>query len=73
MLSEELGLTVMLVTHDLDTLAALSTRVAVLAEQHIVAYGSTDEIMHIDHPFIRNFFLSERSVRALQHSGLVPV
>jgi len=61
------------VTHDLDTLAALSTRVAVLAEQHIVAYGSTDEIMHIDHPFIRNFFLSERSVRALQHSGHVPV
>jgi energy-coupling factor transporter ATP-binding protein EcfA2 len=43
MLSEELGLTVMLVTHDLDTLAALSTRVAVLAEQRILAYGTTDE------------------------------
>ncbi len=69
MLGEELGLTVMLVTHDLDTLAALSTRVAVLAEQRILAYGTTDEIMHIDHPFIRNFFLSERSVRALQHAG----
>jgi phospholipid/cholesterol/gamma-HCH transport system ATP-binding protein len=69
MLSEELGLTVMLVTHDLDTLAALSTRVAVLAEQRILAYGTAEEIMHIDHPFIRNFFLSERSVRALQHSG----
>jgi len=70
MLGQELGLTVMLVTHDLDTLAALSTRVAVLAEQRILAYGTTEEIMHIDHPFIRNFFLSERSVRALQHSGL---
>ena len=69
MLSEELGLTVMLVTHDLDTLAALSTRVAVLAEQRILAYGLAEEIMHIDHPFIRNFFLSERSVRALHHSG----
>jgi hypothetical protein len=68
MLGEELGLTVMLVTHDLDTLAALSTKVAVLAEQRILAYGSIDEIMHIDHPFIRNFFLSERSVRALQNS-----
>ena len=73
MLSEELGLTVMLVTHDLDTLAALSTRVAVLAEQRILAYGTTDEIMRIDHPFIRNFFLSERSVRALQHSGFAPL
>ena len=65
MLGEELGLTVVLVTHDLDTLAALSTRVAVLAEQRIVAYGSIDEVIHIDHPFIRNFFLSDRSLRAL--------
>lgn len=69
MLSQELGLTVMLVTHDLDTLAALSTRVAVLAEQRILAYGTTEEIMNFDHPFIRNFFLSERSVRALQNFG----
>jgi phospholipid/cholesterol/gamma-HCH transport system ATP-binding protein len=60
----------MLVTHDLDTLAALSTRVAVLAEQRILAYGTIDEIMHFDHPFVRNFFLSERSVRALHNSGL---
>jgi phospholipid/cholesterol/gamma-HCH transport system ATP-binding protein len=40
----------------------------VLAEQRILAYGTTDEIIQIDHPFIRNFFLSERSVRALQNS-----
>jgi phospholipid/cholesterol/gamma-HCH transport system ATP-binding protein len=68
MLGEELGLTVVLVTHDLDTLAALATRVAVLAEQHILAYGSIDDIMRIDHPFIRNFFHSERSQRALAHA-----
>jgi len=73
MLGEELGLTVVLVTHDLDTLAALSTKVAVLAEHRILAYGTTDEIIGIDHPFIRNFFLSDRSVRALQNSGLVAV
>jgi phospholipid/cholesterol/gamma-HCH transport system ATP-binding protein len=68
MLGEELDLTVVLVTHDLDTLAALATRVAVLAEQHILAYGSIDDIMRIDHPFIRNFFHSERSQRALAHA-----
>lgn len=73
MLGRELGLTVVLVTHDLDTLAALSTRVAVLSEQRILAYGTIDEIIKIDHPFIRNFFLSDRSVRALQSSGLVPL
>ena len=68
-LSAELGLTVVLVTHDLDTLAALSTRIAVLAEQRIVAYGSMQDIMKIDHPFIQNFFHSERSMRALQNVG----
>ncbi len=72
MLGEELGLTVVLVTHDLDTLAALSTRVAVLADQRILAYGTTDEIIRNDHPFIRNFFLSERSMRALQNTGIIP-
>jgi phospholipid/cholesterol/gamma-HCH transport system ATP-binding protein len=66
-LGEDLGLTVVLVTHDLDTLAGLSTRVAVLAEQHILAYDTIDAVVRIDHPFIRNFFLSERSVRALEN------
>lgn len=65
-LDRELGLTVVLVTHDLDTLAALTTQVAVLADQRILAYAGLEEIMAIDHPFIRNFFLSERSRRALE-------
>ena len=67
MLGEELGLTVVLVTHDLDTLAALATRVAVLAEHQILAYDSVEQVIRVDHPFIRNFFLSERSARALQN------
>jgi phospholipid/cholesterol/gamma-HCH transport system ATP-binding protein len=67
MLGEQLGLTVMLVTHDLDTLAALASRVAVLAEQRILALGTIDDIMQVDHPFIRNFFCCDRSQRALQN------
>ena len=67
-LGEELGLTVVLVTHDLDTLAALAARVAVLADHRILAMGSIEEIMNLDHPFIRNFFLSDRSRRALENS-----
>lgn len=70
MLGEELGLTVLLVTHDLDTLATLATRVAVLADQRILAYGTVDEIMHLDHPFIHNFFQSERGQRALAHANV---
>ncbi|GAB2181663.1 ATP-binding cassette domain-containing protein [Denitratisoma sp. agr-D3] len=59
-LDKELGLTVLLVTHDLETLTALESKVAVLAEQHIVALGDIDEVAAMDHPFIRNFFHSER-------------
>lgn len=67
-LGQALGLTVVLVTHDLDTLAALSTKVAVLAEQRILVYGDMQEVMQVDHPFIHNFFHSERGARALQRA-----
>lgn len=65
-LGRELGLTVVFVTHDLESMAELATRVAVLAEQRILAIGSVEEILGLDHPFIRNFFFSERSQRILK-------
>lgn len=40
MLQKQLGFTVVMVTHDLDTLAGLATRVAVVGEQRIIAHGS---------------------------------
>lgn len=64
-LQQQLGFTVVLVTHDLDTLAALSSRIAVLAERRILAFGTLDEIMAVNDPFIERFFLSERSQKAL--------
>ncbi|RMX07778.1 ATP-binding cassette domain-containing protein [Corticibacter populi] len=62
----ELGLTVVMVTHDLDTLYALSTRVAVLAEKRVIVVGTPDEVVHFKHPFIEQFFLGERGLRALE-------
>ena len=64
-LHRELNLTVVMVTHDLDTLVALSTRVAVLCEQRLVVVGTLDEVVAHDHPFICNFFMGERGRRAL--------
>jgi phospholipid/cholesterol/gamma-HCH transport system ATP-binding protein len=55
-LHRQLGLTVVFVSHDVDTIAALAQRVAVLAEQRILAQGSTKDVMAMDHPFILNFF-----------------
>lgn len=65
-LHQALNLTVVFVTHDLDTLAALANRLAVLAEGRILATGSLDEVVQVDHPFIQRFFLSERSMHALR-------
>ncbi len=65
-LRRELGLTVVMVTHDLDTLVALSDRVAVLCEQRLVVVGTLNEVIANTHPFICNFFLGERGRRALE-------
>jgi len=56
MLQEELHLTVFMVTHDLDTLTSLATRVAALAEQRVIAEGSLAEVMAHPHPFLQGFF-----------------
>ncbi|MDY7576629.1 ABC transporter ATP-binding protein [Actimicrobium sp. CCI2.3] len=65
-LREAMQLTVVMVTHDLDTLLALATRIAVLADKHLIAYGSAQEVIALPHPFIEQFFLGERGRRALQ-------
>ena len=60
-----LGLTVIMVTHDLDTLFALSTRVAVLADKKVIVTGPPHEVAHFSHPFIEHFFMGERGQRAM--------
>jgi phospholipid/cholesterol/gamma-HCH transport system ATP-binding protein len=64
-LHQELGLTVVMVTHDLDTLFELSTRVAVLADQKVITTGRPLQVMQYQHPFIKKFFLGERGQRAM--------
>jgi phospholipid/cholesterol/gamma-HCH transport system ATP-binding protein len=66
MLQNELGFTVVMVTHDLDTLAGLATQMAVLADQRIVACGTPEQVVAVDHPFIRKFFCSERAASVMQ-------
>ena len=68
-LRRELTLTIVMATHDLDTLAALSDRVAVLADQRLLALGSLQEVMSTKHPFISKFFLGDRGKKALSSNG----
>lgn len=64
-LHRELGLTVVLVTHDLDTLAAMASKVAVLADGRIISYAPLEQTLEVDHPFIARFFHGEYGRRAL--------
>ena len=69
-LHRALGLTVVMVTHDLDTMVALSTRVAVIADRTVIVAAPVEEVAGFDHPFIREYFLGLRGRLALQ--GLSP-
>ena len=65
-LHHELGLTVVMVTHDLDTLFEISTTVAVLADQRVLINAPVREVIAVPHPFIKKFFLGERAQRAIE-------
>ncbi|MFV0299126.1 MAG: ABC transporter ATP-binding protein [Hyphomicrobiaceae bacterium] len=63
-LQRTLGLTVYMVTHDLDSLFAICDRVAVLAEGQIYQTGSPEELQaHPAHPWIKEYFQGERGSR----------
>jgi phospholipid/cholesterol/gamma-HCH transport system ATP-binding protein len=65
-LHAELGLTVVMVTHDLDTLFELSTGVAVVADKHVLVHAGVREVLAYAHPFVRDFFLGGRGHRAME-------
>jgi phospholipid/cholesterol/gamma-HCH transport system ATP-binding protein len=65
-LRDAMQFTVVMVTHDLDTLLALASRIAVLADRKVVAFGTAEEVIAVKHPFIEQFFLGGRGRRALQ-------
>jgi len=65
-LHRDLELTVIMVTHDLDTLFELSTRIAVLADKRVIVEGPPREVIAFQHPFVHDFFLGERGQRAME-------
>ena len=64
-LHKSMALTVVMVTHDLDTLHELSTRIAVLADQKVIICAAPREVVAFKHPFIQEFFLGPRGQRAM--------
>jgi phospholipid/cholesterol/gamma-HCH transport system ATP-binding protein len=60
-LSRSLGLTVFLVTHDLDTLHATCDRIAVLAERRVLVTGTMQHMLDVDHPWVHEYFHGPRA------------
>jgi phospholipid/cholesterol/gamma-HCH transport system ATP-binding protein len=62
-LHDNLDLTIMMITHDVDSLFNICDRIAVLVDGGVVA-GSVEDVVESDHPWIRNYFGVPRALRA---------
>ncbi len=60
-LQQALGLTVFLITHDLDTLYAICDRVAVLADRRVIVCAPIGEVERYDHPWVQEYFHGPRA------------
>jgi phospholipid/cholesterol/gamma-HCH transport system ATP-binding protein len=69
-LKQWLGLTVVMVTHDLDSLWLVADRVAVLAERRVIAVAPMAELAKLDHPAVRVYFEGPRARAAQPKSAL---
>ncbi len=67
-LKESLGLTIMMVTHDLDLLWRVADRVAVLGENRVLGIGTMEELARAEHPLIREYFYGPRGRAAREQS-----
>lgn len=60
-LQRTLGLTVYMVTHDLDSLHAICDRIAVLSEGKVIVEGTMETMLACDHPWVKEYFRGKRS------------
>jgi phospholipid/cholesterol/gamma-HCH transport system ATP-binding protein len=68
-LSRSLGLTVFLVTHDLDTLNAICDRIAVLADHKVLATGTLEDMLRVNDPWVQEYFHGPRARAAFKPSS----
>lgn len=60
-LTESLGLTVFMVTHDLDSLYTVCDRIAVVADQRILVVDNLEAVLNFDHPWVQSYFHGPRA------------
>ena len=67
------GLTIVMITHDLDLLWQVADRVAVLAEGRVQGIGSMQELSTVDNPAIKSFFAGSRGRAANEQAGSMKI
>lgn len=66
-LRHTMNLTILIVTHDLDTLATVPDRIAFLGEKRVLQVGTLAELLRSDHPLIQAYFNNARAKRTFAH------
>jgi phospholipid/cholesterol/gamma-HCH transport system ATP-binding protein len=71
-LQETLGLTVLMITHDLDSLHSIANRIAALADGKVVAVGPMASMLASEHPWVKSYFQGQRA-RLMERRMAQPV
>lgn len=66
-LQETLGLTVFMITHDLQSLHTICDRVGALADGRVVATGSIETMLECEHPWVKSYFRGRRATALISH------
>ncbi len=69
LLADSLGLTVFLVTHDLDTLFSIIDRVIVLSDGRVLGSGTVEQLKYIDDPWLKDYFAARTSREETAHGN----
>ena len=67
-LKELLGLTILMITHDIDLLWGVADRVAILGDGHVLGEGTMQELSKSDHPMVREYFYGPRGRAAWEQT-----
>lgn len=65
-LRDLLDITVVMITHDLDSIYSITDRLAILADKHVVAEGNLENVLQSEHPFVEKFFKNEYAGKRLK-------
>ena len=67
-LRDTMGLTVYMVTHDLDSLFSVCDRIAVLGSRKVLVEGTIEDMMHVEDPWVKSYFRGKRA-RQIDHTA----